>query len=124
MPFAFLSGWFTVCRSAWCLCTGSQTRRAWFTEEAHLQRYSMIRIENIETMTPQQERDFWTLFSSDIARDDGAVARRHLDAGNPVYCKTENTPKGTIEKRFPDGRRQLVTWDSKGEHVVSELALS
>ena len=81
MPFAFLSGWFTVCRSAWCLCTGSQTRRAWFTEEAHLQRYSMIRIENIETMTPQQERDFWTLFSSDIARDDGAVARRHLDAG-------------------------------------------
>lgn len=74
MPFAFLSGWFTVCRSAWCLCTGSQTRRAWFTEEAHLQRYSMIRIENIETMTPQQERDFWTLFSSDIARDDGAVA--------------------------------------------------
>lgn len=54
MPFAFLSGWFTVCRSAWCLCTGSQTRRAWFTEEAHLQRYSMIRIENIETMTPQQ----------------------------------------------------------------------
>ncbi|HDR9474389.1 hypothetical protein BMD20_29490 [Burkholderia multivorans] len=75
-------------------------------------------------MTPQQERDFWTLFSSDIARDDGAVARRHLAQGNPVYYKTEATPKGMIEKRLPDGRRQLVKWDSEGEHVVSELALS
>ena len=81
-------------------------------------------IENMDVMTPSQEHDFWTFFASDIARDDGSAARRHLAAGNPVYCETENTPAGTIEKRFPDGRRQLVTWDSAGEHVVRELSLS
>ena len=83
-----------------------------------------LAVDNIEAMAPQQERDFWTFFASDIARDDGAVARRHLEAGNPVYVHTAETPAGMIEKRFPNGRRQLVTWDSSGEHVVSELALS
>lgn len=83
-----------------------------------------LAVDNIEAMTPQQERDFWKFFASDIARDDGAVARRHLEAGNPVYVHTAETPAGMIEKRFPNGRRQLVTWDSSGEHVVSELALS
>ena len=81
-------------------------------------------IENIETMTPEQERDFWIVFSSDIARDDGAAVKKHFSVGNPVYCQTPETPEGLIEKRFPDGRRQFVRWERDGEHVVSEAPAS
>lgn len=84
----------------------------------------MLGIENVERMTPDQEHDFWTLFAADLSRDDGATARGHLAAGFPVYIQTAETPKGTVEKRFPDGRRQLVKFDRTGEHVMSELAPS
>lgn len=53
-----------------------------------------------------------------LAHDDGGAARGHLARGNPIYCRTENTPAGLVEKQFPDGRRQLVTFDLVGEHVI------
>lgn len=81
-------------------------------------------VENVETMTPEQERDFWTVFSGDVARDDGSAVRQHFAAGNPVYCRMPDTPEGLIEKRFPDGRRQYVKWERDGEHVVSEARAS
>ncbi|WP_420998503.1 hypothetical protein ACKI2N_031990 [Cupriavidus sp. 30B13] len=34
---------------------------------------------------------------------------------------TPDTPKGTVEKRFPDGTRQFVRFDLQGEHVVSDI---
>lgn len=83
-----------------------------------------LQIENVERMTPEQERDFWTVFAADLSRDTGAAARGHLAAGFPVYVQTADTPKSMIEKRFPDGRRQLVQFDLTGEHVVRELLAS
>ncbi|MCD9230619.1 hypothetical protein ACPPTR_01420 [Ralstonia pseudosolanacearum] len=41
-----------------------------------------------------------------------------LARGNPIYCTTETTPAGLVEKHFPDGRRQLVRINLAGEHVV------
>ncbi|AZG14887.1 hypothetical protein EHF44_16480 [Cupriavidus pauculus] len=46
------------------------------------------------------------------------AARAHLARGNPIYVPTPDTPKGLVEKRFPDGRRQFVRFDLQGEHVV------
>lgn len=77
---------------------------------------------DIKAWTPQQEKDFFTFLASDLARDDGAVARQHLQAGNPIYIHADDTPDGLTEKRFPGGRRQWVKWDSAGEHVVEELS--
>lgn len=59
---------------------------------------------------------------AEMFNDDGAAAREHLARGNPIYVSTPDTPKGTVEKRFPDGTRQLVRFDLDGEHVVSNLA--
>lgn len=79
---------------------------------------------SIDAMSPQQLQDFWTFLLSDLARDDGSVARQHLEAGNPIYVHQDDTPDGLTEKRFPDGRRQWVKWDLAGEHVVKELPAS
>ncbi len=59
-------------------------------------------------------------FLATISHDDGAAAHGHLARGNPIYCTTADTPAGLVEKRFPDGRRQLVRFDLKGEHVVGD----
>ena len=59
-------------------------------------------------------------FLATLAHDDGAAARGHLARGNPIYCTTADTPAGLVEKRFPDGRRQLVRFDLNGEHVVGK----
>lgn len=69
----------------------------------------------------EYEIDSWHHLTRALANDDGAAAQQHLDAGNPVYHRTPTTPKDVIEKLFPDGRRQLVTWDRNGEHVVADL---
>jgi hypothetical protein len=70
----------------------------------------------LDDMTPAELE----AFLATLAHDDGAAARNHLARGNPIYCTTENTPAGLVEKRFPDGRRQLVRFDLDGEHVVGE----
>lgn len=50
--------------------------------------------------------------------DSDEAARSHLAQGNPIYVSTPDTPKGLVEKRFPDGRRQFVRFDLDGEHVI------
>ncbi|OXC78316.1 hypothetical protein BSU04_12430 [Caballeronia sordidicola] len=80
-----------------------------------------MNIENVDQMTPKQEERFWEKFAAELANDDGSAAREHLQAGFPIYIQTDETPKNTIEKRFPDGRRQLVKWDLDGEHVLYDL---
>lgn len=58
------------------------------------------------------------LFDAMANDDSDEVARAHLVRGNPIYVSTPDTPKGLVEKRFPDGRRQFVRFDLQGEHVV------
>lgn len=61
------------------------------------------------------------IFLATVCNDDGGAARAHLARGNPIYVSTPDTPKGTIAKRFPDGIRQFVRFDLKGEHAVSDI---
>ena len=68
---------------------------------------------------PDNDPAFWSALEAALALDDGAAALTHLAAGNPVYCCTDDTPEGVIEKHYPDGRRELVTFDHDGEHPVS-----
>lgn len=70
----------------------------------------------LDDMTPAELQAFLLT----ISHDDGAAARDHLARGNPTYFTTADTPAGLVEKRFPDGRRQLVRFDLDGEHVVGE----
>ncbi|MDR6493175.1 hypothetical protein J2797_003071 [Paraburkholderia terricola] len=52
--------------------------------------------------------------------DDGSAALAHLAAGRPVYFHDRDTPTDLVTKLFPDGTRQLVRFDTQGEHLVCE----
>ncbi|WP_426990878.1 hypothetical protein ACKI2N_032140 [Cupriavidus sp. 30B13] len=65
--------------------------------------------------------DEMAAFLDEIVHDDGAAAREHLANGNPIYVFMPDTPAGAIEKRFPDGSRQFVRFDLKGEHAASDI---
>jgi hypothetical protein len=81
-----------------------------------------LEIENVDQMTPDQEREFWEIFTAKIARDDGSAARMHLAAGNPIYYCEPTTPADTCIKEYPDGHRELVTFDIAGEHLVTSMS--
>ncbi|NWK44739.1 hypothetical protein [Ralstonia pickettii] len=57
-------------------------------------------------------------FLATLAHDDGAAARNHMARGNPICCSTAYTPAGLVEKRFPEGRRQLVRFDPLGGNTL------
>ncbi|HTH58982.1 MAG TPA: hypothetical protein VL689_02365 [Paraburkholderia sp.] len=69
-------------------------------------------------MTPEQEETLWHQLS---ANDDGSAARDHLARGFPVYFHTTQTPPGVIEKLYPNGHRQYVRFDLRGEHFVADF---
>lgn len=52
-----------------------------------------------------------------IIEDDGLAARQHLAAGRPIYYGDADYPEGLI-KKYPDGRRQLVSVSKDGEITV------
>ncbi|PRP70937.1 hypothetical protein BUE93_09390 [Chromobacterium amazonense] len=70
-------------------------------------------IEQLDTMTPSEERRFWTVFQSALANDDGQAAKMHLSAGRPIYYCDDRYPDDFIRK-WPDGRRELVGVDGAG----------
>ena len=56
-----------------------------------------------------------------ITEDDGLAAQQHLDAGHPIYYGDEAFPEGFI-KKYPDGRKQLVTISEDGKvSVIRDL---
>lgn len=60
-------------------------------------------------------------FEAALMNDDGQAAREHLAAGYAIYYGDDNYPEGLI-KKFPDGRKQLVTVGAHGEiSVIRDL---
>lgn len=57
-----------------------------------------------------------------MLNDDGAAARSHLEAGLPIYYSEDDTPADAIIKEYPDGRRELVSFDLNGEHFIRTIA--
>jgi hypothetical protein len=81
-----------------------------------------IESHTTDSEMPINEPDFWVSLARSIDRDADAAARDHLAHGYPVYCQAEGAERDVVEKRHPDGRRELVRFDLTGEHVVRELA--
>lgn len=48
-----------------------------------------------------------------IANDDGLAAKQHLAAGRSIYYADQRYPGGLV-KKFPDGRKQLVSVERSG----------
>jgi hypothetical protein len=42
--------------------------------------------------------------------------------GNPIYFCEPDTPDDLVIKQYPDGRRELVSFDVHGEKVVRTAA--
>ena len=60
-------------------------------------------------------------FEDAITNDDGLAARQHLTAGRPIYYSDERYPDGLV-KKYPDGRKQLVSVGANGEiSVIRDL---
>ncbi len=60
-------------------------------------------------------------FIAALESGDDFASRELAAEGWPVYYTEENTPAGTVIKRFPDGRRQLVSgWGAK-QRIVCDL---
>jgi len=83
-----------------------------------------MKLENLEAMTDVEERVFWRMFDVQLARDDGAAARAHLQAGRPVYYREDTTPSGLVIKEFPNGRRELVRFVNGVEQTVNNASVT
>jgi len=82
----------------------------------------ILTVETLNKMTPTEDEAFWASFEAELAHDDGAEAARHLAAGNPIYFCEPDTPENLVIKEYPDGRRELVSFDLDGEKVVRTAA--
>ncbi len=56
-------------------------------------------------------------FEKAIMYDDGLAAQQHLDAGRPIYYSEAKYPEGLV-KKYPDNRKQLITFDDNDEELV------
>ncbi len=65
-------------------------------------------------MTEDESDQLWEEIGRD---DDGAAAKSHLAAGRPIYYCDDAYPNYMIRK-WPDGRRELVTLTSMAEILV------
>lgn len=65
-------------------------------------------------MTEDESDQLWEEIGRD---DDGAAAKSHLAAGRPIYYCEDAYPNYMIRK-WPDGRRELVTLTSMAEILV------
>lgn len=77
----------------------------------------MTPLTPVDQMSPAEQDALFDAMANDHSDE---AARAHLAQCNPIYVSTPDTPKGLVEKRFPDGRRQFVRFDLQGEHVVVE----
>lgn len=60
-------------------------------------------------------------FERAMMNDDGQAAQRHLAAGRAIYYGDANYPEGLV-KKFPDGRKQLVSVSTDGKvSVIRDL---
>nr|WP_280971458.1 hypothetical protein [Cupriavidus gilardii]WDE72697.1 hypothetical protein [Cupriavidus gilardii] len=83
---------------------------------------AMIDVASLDTASPAEEKRFFTVFESVIARDDGEAAKEHLVAGRPIYVSDARFP-GRAVRVHPDGRRELMRLDLEKGVLVVERAV-
>ena len=80
-----------------------------------------IKMEPGEMSSPDDDV-FFDQFAEAAANDDGAAAKEHLAAGRPIYYRERDTPADLVIKKFPDGHRQLVSFENGTEQFVADLS--
>lgn len=78
-------------------------------------------LPTLPAVKPDLAAEFDAEFIAGLESGDDFAARELTAAGWPVYYTEADTPAGTVIKRLPDGRRQLVSgWGAK-QQVVRDL---
>ncbi|MGT2457805.1 hypothetical protein ACU4GI_33425 [Cupriavidus basilensis] len=77
----------------------------------------MTDLKTLDNASPAEEKRFYTVLDSQLARDDGAVAKAHLAAGRAIHISDPRYP-GRVIRQHPDGRRELMTLDTDGNLIV------
>ncbi|WP_207462420.1 hypothetical protein [Azospirillum sp. SYSU D00513] len=80
-----------------------------------------LSIENLDRMSPEEERQFMERFDAMLAEEDDSAAREHLAAGQPIYYREQDTPPGHVIKKHSDGRKDLVDFSTGEERFVAPL---
>lgn len=76
-----------------------------------------LNIENLDLFTPEEEKEFWFVFETELANDDGAAAQEHLAAGRAVTYRSSHH-NGGLMREWPDGRLELIQADLSGNVQV------
>jgi len=77
-------------------------------------------VNKVSSIT-NQPADVWATIAAGIERDGDRAALGHLEAGFPVYRSDADTPNDAVIRQNPDGSRDLVRFDSEGEHTIKSL---
>jgi hypothetical protein len=75
---------------------------------------------SLDTMNEAEERRFMTAFTHALTQDKGEAAREHLAAGRAIYYSDDRF-RDAVVKEYPDGRRQLVTFQADEEVLLRDL---
>ena len=80
--------------------------------------------ETVMTRLDEHSRgagDLWGILTSGMEQGDLQSSLDHLTAGRPICLAEKDTPDTAAIRKCPDGRRELVRFDSEGEHAVRPL---
>ena len=72
-------------------------------------------------MTPEEYEEWDRGFLAALEAGDDSAARASLAAGVPIYYAEDDTPADCVIKKYPDGRRELITLENGQEKLVRSL---
>jgi len=74
----------------------------------------------LDNATELEELRFMAALTRAIEADTGEAARQRLASGKPIIYGDERFPDAVV-KEYPDGRRELVTFEGDTEIVIRSL---
>jgi hypothetical protein len=77
----------------------------------------MLDVRVLDSVGPADEGPFLEAFAREIEDTGDEAARRHLNAGRPIYIGDDAFPMRVI-RQHPDGRRELMRLDETDVLVV------
>ena len=82
----------------------------------------MIDLNTLDAASPAEEEQFFAVFESMLANDDGAEAERHLREGRAIYISDPRYP-GRAVREHPDGRRELMRLELANGQLMVERSI-
>lgn len=79
-----------------------------------------LKIENLPLMSASEEALFWEKFEIELAHDDGAAARSHLEAGRPITYRSQEHGDALL-RQWPTGRIEVIKADLDGMVTVERV---